>query len=168
MSRGFVKEDDQEEAPFIPPRAELPDGMPNHVTPRGLKMLHEERGALEAERANITGSENERRRAQAELDGRLALLNECIMTAHVVEPPSAQSKEVRFGSTVTFEHRTGRLQGTRSTFTIVGVDEAEVKTGRIAFTSPLARALMGKRKGGVAALTLDSGELRVKVLEVQA
>ncbi|MEO8732945.1 MAG: transcription elongation factor GreA, partial [Flavobacteriales bacterium] len=35
MSRGFVREDDQEEPIFIPPRATLPAGMENHVTPRG-------------------------------------------------------------------------------------------------------------------------------------
>ena len=32
MSRGFVKEDDQEEIPIVPPRANLPEGVPNYVT----------------------------------------------------------------------------------------------------------------------------------------
>jgi len=36
MSRGFVREDDQEEAPFIAPRAALPAGAVNYVTPRGM------------------------------------------------------------------------------------------------------------------------------------
>ena len=85
MSRGFVKEDDQEEAPFIPPRAALPDGVPNHVTPRGLQLLQDERTALMEERAGLQGSDDERRRRHAEFDGRLALLNERIVTAHVVE-----------------------------------------------------------------------------------
>jgi transcription elongation factor GreB len=61
MSRGFVKEDDQEEAPFVPPRAALPDGVPDHVTPRGLQLLLDERKALEAERAGVTGCEDDRR-----------------------------------------------------------------------------------------------------------
>lgn len=166
MSRGFVKEDDQEEAPFIPPRAALPDGVPNHVTPRGLQLLLDERGLLEGQRANATGSDHERRHTQAELDARIALLNERIATAHVVEPPTKASKEVRFGSTVTFAHQVGRMQGKQFTFTLVGVDEANIKEGRIAFTAPIARALLGKRKGGVASLKLGSEGQKMKVLLV--
>lgn len=166
MSRGFVKEDDQEEAPFIPPRAALPDGMPNHVTQRGLQLLLDERAQLEAQRTTATGSEHERRYAQAEADGRLALLNERIATAHVVVAPSKPNKEVRFGSTVSFSHLAGRLQGKQFTFTIVGVDEANVKEGSIAFTAPIARALMGKRKGRVATLALVDETQKVKVMEV--
>lgn len=166
MSRGFVKEDDQEEAPFIPPRAALPDGVPNHVTPRGLSLLVQERAMLEAERAAATGSDHERRRAQAEIDGRLALLNERIVTARVVEPGDSAPRVVRFGSTVTFSHTAGRLQGRTFTFTIVGVDEADVKKGLIAFTAPLARVLMGKRKGGVATLRLGTEVQKLKVIDL--
>jgi transcription elongation factor GreB len=164
MSRGFVKEDDQEEAPFIPPRAALPDGVANYVTPRGLERLLTERQQLEAARAQAAGSDMDRRRTQAELDGRLALLNERILTARVVEAEPGKVSEVRFGTQVTFEHQVGRLKGTAFTFTIVGVDEASVKEGTIAFTSPLARALMGRRKGQVAALQLGSELQRLKVV----
>ncbi len=166
MSRGFVKEDDQEEAAFIPPRAALPDGVVNYVTPHGLARLHAERAALEMERSALSGSDDERRRAQAELDGRLALLNERIVTARVVEPSAKPAKEVRFGATVTYQHRIGRLQGRTFTFRIVGVDEAHVKDGTIAFTSPIARALLGKRKGQVAKLDLGTERQEVSVLEI--
>ena len=165
MSRGFVKEDDQAEAPFIPPRAALPDGVPNYVTPRGLQLLLDERSALEAERAAVEGSEDERRRAQAVIDGRLALLNERIVTARLVEP-APDHDEVRFGSTVTFTHEAGRLAGTMLTFTIVGVDEADVKQGRIAFTAPLARALMGRHIDEVAILQLGAEQQRLRVVRI--
>jgi len=39
MSRGFVKEEDQEEPVIIPPRAAIPDGVTNYVTPNGLQEL---------------------------------------------------------------------------------------------------------------------------------
>lgn len=162
MSRGFVKEDDQEEAPFIPPRAALPDGVPNYVTPRGLQLLLDERNALEAERAAVVGSEDERRRAQTVIDGRLALLNERIVTARLVDH-APDNDEVRFGSTVTFTHESGRMTGTTLTFTIVGVDEADVKQGRIAFTAPLARALMGRHTDEVAILRLGAEQQRLRV-----
>ncbi len=167
MSRGFVKEDDQEEAPFIPPRAALPDDVPNHVTPRGLRMLLEERSAMEADRAALSGNEQEVRRALAELDGRLVLLNERIATARVVEPAAEVPKDIRFGTTVTFLHLLGRMKDMQMTFTIVGVDEANVREGRIAFTAPIARALLGKRKGGVAELRLGHELQRMRVLDLK-
>lgn len=46
MSRGFIKEDDQEEVPMVPPRAFLPAGVPNFVTPFGMKQLLEEQHLL--------------------------------------------------------------------------------------------------------------------------
>ena len=49
MSRGFVKEGDQEEVPMVLPRAFLPDGVPNYVTEEGLKLLHEEMESLKKE-----------------------------------------------------------------------------------------------------------------------
>ena len=42
MSRGFIKEGDQEEIPMVPPRAYLPEGVPNYVTKEGLAALNEE------------------------------------------------------------------------------------------------------------------------------
>ena len=159
MSRGFVKEDDQEEAPFIPPCAALPKGTINYVTPRGLALLHAERSALEEQRAAVIGSDHYRRHAQGELDVRLALLNERIVTAGWWNPVSDPSA-VRFGATVTFQHLVGRLAGTLFTFTIVGVDKANVKEARIAFTSPIARALIGRRKSGVSEVALGSEVLR--------
>lgn len=147
MSRGFVREDDQEEAPFVPARAPLPDGVANYVTPHGLALLLAERQQLEQERKDAIGSDDERRRQHAAIDGRLALLNERIVSARVVEPEAGDQNEVRFGNTVTFTFLSGPLSGQQRTFTIVGVDEASVPDACIAFTSPLARALMGKREG---------------------
>ena len=51
MSRGFVKEDDAQQPPLVPPRAALPPGTPNYVTPTGLEQLRQELVRLEAERA---------------------------------------------------------------------------------------------------------------------
>lgn len=121
---------------------------------------------MEAQRAEASGSDNERRHAKGEIDGRLALLNERIATAHVVEPPAKAGKEVRFGSTVIFAHQPGRSVGKQLTITIVGVDEVNIKHGLIAFTAPIAHALLGKRKGRVATLQLGSELEKVKVLLV--
>ena len=84
MSRGFVKEGDQEEIPMVPPRASLPDGVPNYVTRAGLEQLLQERQSLmeERDRLDITG-ENERRIAVNFLNAKLLLLNNRIVEARV-------------------------------------------------------------------------------------
>lgn len=166
MSRGFIKEDDQEEAPFIPPRAPLPDGVPNHVTPRGLELLHAERTELEAEKNQPFANDDDRRRALQVINGRLDLLNERILTARVVEP-DGEAQEVRFGSTVTFRMLDGPQAGTVRTFTIVGVDEASVKELRIAFTAPIARALIGTRTDEAADFMLGDVRQRLLVLSIR-
>lgn len=166
MSRGFVKEDDQEEAPFIPPRAALPDGVANYVTSRGMQLLLEERVHLEQERASVKGSDQERRREHAVIDGRLALLNERIASARPMEPGAARPEEVRFGTRVTIAYRSGPQQGTERSFTLVGVDEANVSEQRIAFTAPIARALMNKRAGDRMNVMLGTTRQDLEVLGI--
>ncbi len=167
MSRGFVREDDQEEAPFIPPRAPLPAGVVNNVTPRGLQLLLEERAALESERSLPYESDDVRRRAWAEIDGKLELLNERIATARVVEVPDPAPDDVRFGARVTFRFNSGPQNGQSRTFTIVGADEASVKEGRIAFLAPIARALMGRRAGEKFSFAQGPAPQELEVLAVK-
>ncbi|MEO7080351.1 MAG: GreA/GreB family elongation factor [Flavobacteriales bacterium] len=148
MSRGFVREDDQEEPVFIPQRAPIPAGVDNLVTPRGLKLLHEELAELEQARSSIDTPEGtERRRELAEINGRIVLLEERIASARLVEPSNRPDDEVRFGATVTFRITAGPQKGVERTFTLVGADEAKVAEGRIAFTAPIAQALLGKATG---------------------
>jgi transcription elongation factor GreB len=163
MSRGFVREDDQEEAPFIPPRAPLPEGAVNHVTPRGLRLLLQERDRLEHERASAQGADDERRREKAAIDGRLALLNERIASARPMEPGTGPPMDVRFGVMVTVLYRSGSLQGTERSFTIVGVDEASVAEHRFAFTAPISRALMGRQVGDRISVMLGSTQQELEV-----
>lgn len=162
MSRGFVKEEDQEEAPFIPPRAALPAGVTNYVTPKGLQQLLEEREKLEEERAELqTGSETEKRRASAVIDGKLNLLNERIHSARVLDPKEQPQDEVRFGALVDIrDSKAGQLQK----FQIVGVDEANVKQQKISFVAPIVRAIIGKKIGEVAEFQLgnEKKELRIE------
>lgn len=167
MSRGFVREDDQEEVPFVPPRAPLPDGVPNHVTPRGMRLLLEERSLLEKARADAPGGEDERRREKAAIDGRLALLKERILTARPVEPTAAAPTDVRFGTTVSVGYRSGPQRGLERSFTIVGVDEACVAEHRFAFTSPITRALLGRRVGERIIVTLGSAVHELEVLAIK-
>ncbi|MBL3658713.1 GreA/GreB family elongation factor [Fulvivirga sp. 2943] len=163
MSRGFVKEEDQEEIPMVPPRADLPAGATNYVTRNGMDLLLEEREELIKERDNIDSvNENEKRIATNFINAKLNLLNERINSAKIVPIEDQYADEVRFGATVTLKIKgVSKLQK----YQIVGVDEADINKGKIAFISPIARLLIEKKVGEEAVLKLAKGE---RVFEVKA
>lgn len=159
MSVAFTKEDSAETAAeTMLPEKPIPEG-PNLVTAKGLaaleRQLAEARAAYES--ALAIEDINERRRQAANPFRDLRYFAERIRTAQLVPPPET-SDVVAFGSRVTFERDDGRTQ----TFTIVGEDEADPKAGTLSFTSPLARALMGKGVADVATL----GEAEVEIVGI--
>ena len=168
MSRGFVKEEDQEEAPFIPPRAALPAGVTNYVTPAGYEELMEERTSLEKERRSLDiSSDKEKRHATAVINGKLNLLNDRIASARILKPEDQPTDEVRFGATVSFKDISGKQKGVINKFQIVGVDEADIKQQKIAFLAPLAKALTGKKVGETTQVNM-AGELReLEIVEIR-
>ncbi|MDT0690122.1 GreA/GreB family elongation factor [Salegentibacter sp. F188] len=164
MSRGFVKEEDQEEAPIIPPRAALPAGVTNYVTPVGMEELLEEKKQLEQERAALDPeNEMERRRAQAVIDGNVNLLNERINSARIIQPKEQAQDEVRFGAVVEFMDLEKKFT---QKFQIVGVDEADIKKQKIAFVAPIARALTGKKAGETAEFKMGTASRKLKILTI--
>ena len=146
MSVAFTKEESAETAS----ETQLPDRpIPPHanlVTEAGLKALERQLAAAREafEAAQAIEDVNERRRQAAIPQRDVRYFSERVRTAQVVPAPSS-TDTVAFGSTVTFERNDGRVQ----TYRIVGEDEADPKAGSISFTSPVARALMGKSVGDV-------------------
>ncbi|WP_266205233.1 GreA/GreB family elongation factor [Pontibacter kalidii] len=169
MSRAFVKEDDAGEPPIIPPRAALPPGTTNYVTPNGLEQLRAELTLLEAERSKAEANredEANRTRQLTILNARLSALNERLASARVIDPATQQPDEVRFGATVTLKTVKGPKPGMKRTFTIVGVDEADVSAGKVAFVAPIARAVVGAKAGETVSLKLGRNEELVEVVRV--
>lgn len=161
MSRGFVKESDQEEVPIVPPRAELPAGIPNYVTQVGLNALQTEKEDLIRQKNELgPTSESEQRIARNHIDALLLQLEGRIASARVVDLSQQPVDEVRFGAMVTL-----RIDNQKSPkkFQIVGVDEANITKGKISFVSPIAKAITGKKSGEKAIIKLPAGE---KVFEV--
>jgi transcription elongation factor GreB len=145
MSRGFVKEDDQEEVPLVPQRAYLPDGVTNFVTPAGMDQLLVEKQALINERDCLSSSnEHEKRISLNYINAKLQLLNNRIAEARVVNPEEQPHNEIRFGAQVTLRSESS---GKTQTFRIVGVDEADISKGKISFISPVSRSLINKKTG---------------------
>ena len=163
MSRGFVKEDDQEETPIIPPRAALPDGVTNYVTSHGLTQLKEELNTLDNKISTLDETdERERRRALAVLNGKRNLLLERIQSARLLDHIKDEG-EIRFGATVTYT-----IAGMPKPITIqiVGVDEASVKDKKIAFTAPIARALIGKKVDETTTFQLGNEEKKLTIKNI--
>jgi transcription elongation factor GreB len=143
MSKAFTKDEAGPAELLVVPRAPLPAGLPNYVTPRGLAALHAEQLELEHERSALDVADADRMAKVHALAQRSAELQARIGSAEVVDPSTQPQDEVRFGARV----RVRNASGTEHEYQIVGVDEAHAESGRIAFSSPLARALLGKRSG---------------------
>ncbi|HLV39947.1 GreA/GreB family elongation factor [Xanthomarina sp.] len=152
MSRGFVKEDDQEEIPMVPPRADLPVDVINYVTQVGMDELLKEKQTLMNERDHLDiSSDKDRRIAVNFINAKLQLLNDRIVTAKIIDLGKQPQNEVRFGALVTL--KIGDATKLQS-YQIVGVDEADISKGKISFISPIARILTDKKVGDKAVLKL--------------
>ena len=150
MSRGFIKEGDQEEIPMVPPRAYLPKGMPNYVTSEGLEALKNEREVLENERVAANGNYI----MSNFIDAKMKLLIDRINTAVEVDLTKANKETVSFGAYVKYNGRTVR---------IVGVDEADFSKGLLSFISPVAKALVGKKVGDKFEIRIPKGTETIEV-----
>ena len=155
MSRGFVKEGDQEEIPIVTPRAFLPEGVTNYVTSEGLTLLHNEKSDL-LKQYEMSKNDHLMRNYICE---KMSLLQERINSAVEVNPSAAAEGVVSFGMYVKYNDRTIR---------IVGVDEADFTKGLIAFTSPIAKALTGHKQGDTFTMTVPKGTEQITIVEVSS
>jgi len=164
MSRGFVKEDDQEEIPIVPPRADLPEGVTNYVTQIGMDELLEEKQSLIDEKENLeVTNESDRRIAVNHINAKLQLLLNRINTAKIIDIHQQPKDEVRFGARLTLTiGNNPKLQH----YQIVGVDEANIAKGKISFISPLAKALISKKVGEKAVLKIGNEERFFEIVDI--
>ncbi len=165
MSRGFVKEDDQEEVPLVPPRADLPAGTENFVTQNGMDSLIQEKENLLREQENLDASqEKEYRISFNHINAKLQLLNERIVSAKVIDPTKLPQDEIHIGATVTFKNT---ANNSIQTFQLVGVDEANITQKKISFITPLAKVLLHKKVGDQAILNLGEKKNIFEILKIQ-
>jgi len=98
-----------------------------------------------------------------EIDRRLSHLSRIMKAAKVVDPASqAVREQVRFGATVELADD----DDNRRTLTIVGDDEADASAGRIGWSAPIARALVGARVGDERTVRLPAGEKSYEVMTI--
>lgn len=98
-----------------------------------------------------------------EIDRRLTHLARVMKQAKVVDPAAQPEKDqVRFGATVELADQDDR----RRTVTIVGDDESDASSGRIGWSAPLSRALIGARVGDERTVRLPAGEKSYELLRI--
>jgi transcription elongation factor GreB len=99
-----------------------------------------------------------------EIDRRLSHLSRIMKAAKVVDPAAQVSRDqVRFGATVELADENDN----RRTVTIVGDDEADAAQGRIGWSAPLARALIGARVGDERVVRLPVGEKSYEIIAIR-
>ena len=180
MSKAPPSEPPQDEDEDLEGAAPIPPGAKNYLTPQGharlkeeaLRLLNRERPELVKVIAwaasNGDRSENADyiygKRRLREIDRRIRFLTKRLDAAEVIDPAAReQTDQVFFGATVTVLDD----RGYETTYSIVGIDEADVGRGRISWISPLARALLKRREGDEVALKAPGGDQVLEIVKVQ-
>ena len=179
MNKAFVRESDGDDEEALSPSLKLPPGSKNYITPAGHARLKEELEQLvKRERPNVVeivawaasnGDRSENgdyiygKRRLREIDRRIRFLSKRLDIAEVVDPlRQGDNDQVFFGAQVTIADSGGE----ENTYTIVGVDEADVMRGRISWISPLARALIKSREGDSIRFQSPVGIREIDILAV--
>jgi transcription elongation factor GreA len=153
----------------------------NPMTLRGAELLRAELKKLKSEdrpavikaiaeaRSHGDLSENAEyhaaREQQGFIEGRIADIESKLSTADIIDVSSlSPAGRVVFGATVELADED---DGKRATYTIVGEDEADIRAGRIAYNSPIARALFGKSEGDVVEVATPGGTRSYEIVAIR-
>lgn len=150
------------------------------MTPVGLKSLEDELRQLKnfERRAVIKAiaearehgdlSENAEytaaRERQSFIEGRITELEDIISRAQVIDASQLSGDTIRFGATVTLADEDNDEE---SVYQIVGLHEADIKSGRLSIHSPLARALIGKTVGDSVEVSTPGGSKSYEIVALR-
>ncbi|GLI92657.1 transcription elongation factor GreA [Methylocystis echinoides] len=96
-------------------------------------------------------------------EGRIAELEDKLSRAEVIDVSKLSGNTVKFGATVTVVDEDTEEE---KAYQIVGESEADVKKGRVSLTSPIARALIGKKAGDSVEVKTPGGAKSYEILKV--
>ena len=124
--------------------------------------------AIEEARAHGDLSENAEYDAAKEkqgfVEGRIQELESMISQAQIIDPTQLGGDRVKFGATVTIYNLD---TDDEKTYKIVGNEEADIKEDKISYTSPIAKALIGKSIAQEVTIKTPGGEKLVEIIEVE-
>jgi len=150
------------------------------MTPRGHAMLAEELKRRQSEdrpaiiqaiaeaRAHGDLSENAEyhaaKESQSHNEGRIAEIEDLLSRAEIIDITKLSGSSIKFGATVSLIDEDTEEE---KTYQIVGDQEADVKSGKISISSPIARALIGKTEGDAVEVAAPGGSKSYEVLSVK-
>ena len=101
---------------------------------------------------------------QSFIEGRIAELEEIVASAEVIDPSTLSGDNVKFGAHVRVVDEDSEKE---ATYQIVGQHEADIKNGRISISSPLAKALIGRKVGDTVSVPAPSGDRSYEIIAVK-
>ncbi len=151
----------------------------HYITKEGLDNLKKELDYLiKVERKNITQqiadardkgdlSENAEydaaKEAQGMLEAKIAMLQDKIMNARIIDENSINTDEITLMNVVKLKNLSN---GSVISYTIVPESEADIKKGKISVKTPIAKGLLGKKIGEIAKISVPSGIIEFEILEI--
>ena len=106
---------------------------------------------------------NAAREAQGLLEMRIAKLEDTIANARVIDESKIDKSKVQILSRVTLvNHNNGK----EVTYTIVSENEANLREGKLAIGTPIAKALLGKKVGDVVEVTVPAGVIKFEIKDI--
>jgi transcription elongation factor GreA len=151
---------------------------PVPMTPQGASKLRDELSRLKEERPKISREigvarehgdlkENAEYHAakdrQGMIEARIKDIEDKLARAEIIDPTKLSGDRVRFGATVKV---TNLDTDEETSYQIVGADEADINSGTISISAPLARALIGKSIGDEIVINLPAGKRRYEIAEI--
>ncbi len=96
-------------------------------------------------------------------EGRISEIEHSIAMAEVVDVSKIKSDKVVFGATVSMVDEDTEEE---VTYSIVGLDEADLEHGKISVTSPMARGMIGKEEGDTVVVRAPGGDRQFEIIEI--
>jgi len=150
-----------------------------YITEKGLEKLKEELTQLtNIERPNISKqiaeardkgdlSENAEydaaKEAQGLLEMKISLLQEKIINSVIIDESVLGTDTVQIMNIVKIKNLNNSAE---MTYTIVSEAEADLKAGKLAINTPIAKGLLGKKIGDIAEITVPNGIIKFEILEI--
>ncbi len=150
----------------------------NYLTAEGLQKLNEDLDALRAERPVISAmiaeardkgdlSENAEydaaKEAQGLLEMRIAKLEATIASSRIIDASKINTKNVQILNKVTLRNVDS---GKEFTYQLVSESEANLKEGKLSIGTPIAVAILGKKKGAIVEVTVPNGVMNLEILDI--
>lgn len=150
------------------------------VTTLGAQMLREELDRLKKFERHAVSNEIEVARAhgdlrenaeyhaakekQGQIEARIKYLEGRLALAEIIDPRKLDGDKVLFGAHVTIMYPDTEEE---VTYQIVGEDESDIKINKISYSSPIAKALIGREVGDLCEIKAPKGVRQVEILEVE-